>query len=71
MTLGGRRFRIHGCLENNVSRSHEPITTQLNLLLPVDTPHADLPEDRQHELATALAKLLLNAAGVEVNDDES
>jgi hypothetical protein len=58
-------------LENNVSRSHEPITTQLNLLLPVDTPPADLPEDGQHELTAALAKLLLSAAGVEVNDDES
>ena len=54
-----------------MSRSHEPITTQLNILLPVDTPPADLPEDRQRELAAALAKLLLSAAGVEVNDDES
>jgi hypothetical protein len=55
----------------NVPRSHESITKQLNLLLPVDTPPADLPENRQHELTAALAKLLLNAAGVEVSDDES
>lgn len=71
MTLGGRRFRIYGCLENNVPRSHESKTVQLNLLLPVDTPPVDLPQERQDELSVALAKLLLSAAGVEVKDDES
>jgi hypothetical protein len=44
---------------------------QLNLLLPVDTPPVDLPQERQDELSVALAKLLLSAAGVEVKDDES
>jgi hypothetical protein len=44
---------------------------QLNLLLPVDAPPIDLPEERQDELTKALAKLLLLAAGVEVCDDES
>jgi len=44
---------------------------QLNLLLPVETPPADLPQERQHELSLALANLLLSAAGVEVKDDES
>ena len=55
----------------SVPRSHEPQTMQLNLLLPVETPPADLPQERQHELSLALAKLLLSAAGVEVKDDES
>ena len=64
-----------GCMdqpgEQCVPRSHEPKTMQLNLLLPVDTPPVDLPQERQHELSLALAKLLLSAAGVEVKDDES
>jgi hypothetical protein len=57
--------------EQPVPQSHEPKAMQLNLLLPVDTPPVDLPQDRQHELSLALANLLLNAAGVEVKDDES
>lgn len=58
-------------LENNVPRSLESKTVQLNLLLPIDTPPVDLPQERQDELSVALAKLLLSAAGVEVKDDES
>ena len=58
-------------LENNVPRSNESKTLQLNLLLPIDTPPVDLPQERQDELSVALAKLLLSAAGVEVKDDES
>lgn len=58
-----------GCMDQpgdqRAPRSHEPKTMQLNLLLPVDTPPADLPQERQHELSLALAKLLLSAAGVE------
>ena len=54
-----------------MSRMRESELLQLNLLLPVSVPLTDLPEDRQRELSTALASLLLVAAGVEVNDDES
>ncbi len=54
-----------------VSRIRESELLQLNLLLPVSVPLTDLPEDRQRELSIALASLLLVAAGVEVNDDES
>ena len=52
-------------------QSRQPQLIQLNLLLPVETLLADLPQDRQQELSLALAKLLLRAAGVEVKDDES
>ncbi len=54
-----------------MSRIRESELLQLNLLLPVSVPLTDLPEDRQRELSIALASLLLVAAGVEVNDDES
>jgi hypothetical protein len=55
----------------HVPQSRQPQLIQLNLLLPVETLLADLPQDRQQELSLALAKLLLRAAGVEVKDDES
>jgi hypothetical protein len=38
-----------------------PVTTQMNLLL-CDSKPMTLPEDKQRELAIALADLLLNAA---------
>ena len=41
-----------------------PVTTQMNLLFCSSEPMI-LPQDRQQELATALADLLLNAATVE------
>ena len=54
-----------------MARIHESELLQLNLLLPIDVPQPDLPEDRQRELSMALASLLLVAAGVEVGDDKS
>ena len=54
-----------------MSRIHESELLQLNLLLPIDVPPLDLPVDRQCELSVALASLLLVAAGVEANNDES
>jgi hypothetical protein len=40
-----------------------PITTQMNLLF-CSTQPMILPQDRQHELAIALADLLLDAAAI-------
>jgi hypothetical protein len=54
-----------------MSRIREPQLAQLNLLLPVEVPRVDLPEDRERELSLALASLLLSAAGLEVKVDES
>jgi hypothetical protein len=56
---------------NGMSRIREPQLAQLNLLLPVEVPRVDLPEDRERELSLALASLLLSATGLKVNDDES
>ena len=54
-----------------MSRIREPQLAQLNLLLPVEVPLVDLPEDRERELSLALASLLLGATGLKVKDDES
>jgi hypothetical protein len=56
---------------NGMSRIREPQPAQLNLLLPVEVPRVDLPEDRERELSLALASLLLGATGLKVKDDES
>jgi hypothetical protein len=42
---------------------------QLNLLLPIESPPMELPENRKRELSLALARLLLSAAGWEVSND--
>jgi hypothetical protein len=42
---------------------------QLNLLLPIEAPPTELPEDSRRELSLVLATLLLSAAGLEVSDD--
>ena len=54
-----------------MSRIRETQLAQLNLLLPVEVPRVDLPEDRERELSLALARLLLGATGLKVKDDES
>ena len=42
---------------------------QLNLLLPIESLPAELPEDSKRELSLALASMLLRAAGWEVSND--
>ena len=48
---------------------HEFDFVQLNLLLPIESPPAELPEDSKRELSLALASILLSAAGWEVSND--
>ena len=49
-----------------MTRNRELALAQLNLPLLVEVPPVELPQDRERELALALATLLLRAAGSDI-----
>ncbi len=61
-----------------MARNRELALAQLNLSWPAERPPVELPQDRERELALALATLLLRAAGSDIrlesqeaDDDQS
>jgi hypothetical protein len=49
-----------------MARNRELALAQLNLSWPAEQPPVELPQDRERELALALATLLLRAAGSDI-----